>query len=117
LKLIWTRSRRAFRQAVRVSGISTSRAITTPTAEAGAPIDLTADSIACELVFARPTVATRATRSRAKLRIASARLGGGPCSATGSGSSTPPGSPSASASPAGRNIPRCRTVCTTRKRP
>ena len=67
LKLVCTRSWRALRNAASVSGNRTRSAITTPTAEWGAPIASTASSIAGDSVFARPTTATSATTSRPRL--------------------------------------------------
>ena len=64
LKLVCTRSRRALRTAASVSGSSTSSAITTPTADCGAPIASTASSIAGDSIFASPTTATSATQQQ-----------------------------------------------------
>src|SRR4051812_13181651 len=55
LRLVSTRSRRALRTAASVSGRRTSSAMTTPTADAGAPIASTASSMAFDSVFASPT--------------------------------------------------------------
>ena len=104
LRLIWTRPRRALRAAAKVSGASTSRAITTPTADCGAPIDLTPSSIAPELTLARPTTATRATSSTPKLR-----------SAARAASAAARAPAAVASSPAGRKWLRWRPVWTTRK--
>jgi hypothetical protein len=44
-----------------VSGSNTSSAMTTPTADGGAPTAATASSIAGDSILDRPTTATRAT--------------------------------------------------------
>jgi hypothetical protein len=54
LKLVWTRPRRALRTAASPSGISTSRAISAPTADWAAPTASTASSIGEDSSLARP---------------------------------------------------------------
>ena len=76
LKLVCTRSRRALRTAASVSGSSTSSAMTTPTAECGAPMASTASSIGGDSIFASPTTATSATTSNPRLVNATRSVGG-----------------------------------------
>ena len=68
-------------------GISTSSAITTPTADGGAPTAETASSIAGDSSLARPTTATSATSSSPTL-VAASRSDGGAACASGSPAST-----------------------------
>jgi len=75
-RLVWMRPWRAARAAARVSGSSTSAAITTPTKDCGNPTAVTARSTAGDSSSASPTTATRATSSSPRLPSAAPRLGG-----------------------------------------
>jgi hypothetical protein len=101
LRLVCKRSRRAARVAARVSGSSTSRAITTPTKDGGNPIAATPSSMAGDSTFANPTTPTSAANKRPTLADAARDVGGSACSSA------------ATTSPAdviGRKKSRCRTV-------
>ena len=107
-RLVWIRSRRAARAAASVSGINTSKAMTTPTKEGGNPTASTAASIDGDSTFARPTTTTRATRSTTTLISEVRLLGGSACS---SASITSP------VDVIGRKKSRCRTVWVSTKAP
>jgi hypothetical protein len=101
LRLVWMRSRSAFRDAASVSGSSTSSAITTPTNDAGRPAAATPASIAGDSTLASPTTATNATSSSPTLVSAARAVGGSACTSV---STTTP------AEVTGRKKSRCRTV-------
>ena len=88
LRLTWMRSRRALLTAVTASGSSTTRAITTPTADGGAPMAAMASSMAGDSSLASPTTATSATSSRPTLVSVSRLVGGGPWSSSPSATSS-----------------------------
>ena len=75
-RLVCMRLAAAARTAAQVSGSSTSKAMATPTTEAGAPAARTPPSMAGASVFARPTTATRQTISKPKASAASRAEGG-----------------------------------------